>query len=171
MRPHGVVVLAPVVDYDLRFNTVFKPLHGQAFIPVLAVEAFRCAVLPWFAWADQCAFHALLRNPFQQRRTDELRAIVAAQVARCAAYVDQLGQDIDHSCRTNRTCDFDRERFPCEFVDDRQTFQLLPVRAGVGHKVVTPHRVCHHRCMWPRPAGGNSPSRTLLWHLQPMVSP
>ena len=79
MWSDGVVVLAPVLDHDLRFNPVSKPLHGPAFIPELAVRALRCFVLPWFAWVDQCAFHALLCNPFQQRRTDELRAIVHAE--------------------------------------------------------------------------------------------
>ena len=53
MRPDFVVVLPPVLNDYSRFKAVPEPLHRQAFITELAVEALSHPVLPWFAGLDQ----------------------------------------------------------------------------------------------------------------------
>ena len=52
MRPHLVVVHAPVLDDDLRLDPIAKPFCRQSFVPELAVEAFVRAVLPRLARVD-----------------------------------------------------------------------------------------------------------------------
>ena len=78
MGPHGIVVLAPVLDHDLRFNPVPEPFHGQTFIAELAVEAFRRAVLPWIARIDQSAFDPLVFDPFQNPANVTMTSQLAA---------------------------------------------------------------------------------------------
>jgi hypothetical protein len=50
---------APILDDDLGLGTISEPLHCQAFITELAIEAFIGAVLPWLAWVDQCTVDTL----------------------------------------------------------------------------------------------------------------
>lgn len=56
--PSGLIPL-------LCFNTASEPFHVKTFVPELAIEAFHRPVLPGLARVDQCAFHALLRNPLE----------------------------------------------------------------------------------------------------------
>jgi hypothetical protein len=47
MGPHFVVLPAPVVNHDFRFDPVAEPLHRETLIAELAVKAFVGSVLPW----------------------------------------------------------------------------------------------------------------------------
>jgi hypothetical protein len=54
MGPNFIVVTPPVLNDDLGFQPVAEPLHGQAFIPELAVETFIGTVLiPNEIWAKE----------------------------------------------------------------------------------------------------------------------
>ena len=79
MGPNFVVMPAPVIDHNLRFDPISEPFHGQTLVAELAVKAFVCPVLPWLTWIDQRRFDFLRHDPLEQGRTDELGAIVNAQ--------------------------------------------------------------------------------------------
>ena len=67
MRPDLVVVPTPVLDHDLRIDTITKPLHRQALVAELAVEGFVGAVLPRLARVDQRRLDLLVSEPAQNR--------------------------------------------------------------------------------------------------------
>src|SRR5665213_3662447 len=95
MRSYVIVVDTPVFDHHLGFDPVPEPLHGQTFVAEFAVEAFVGPVLPRLSWIDQRSLDTFFAGPFEQRRTDEFRAIIGPQVARRAVYADELAENLD----------------------------------------------------------------------------
>jgi hypothetical protein len=89
MRPHLVVVAPPGLDRHPCLGARAEPLQAQTLVPELAVEALVGAVLPGLAWVDVGGADARLGEPAQDRRADELRSVVRAQVCRRPALADQ----------------------------------------------------------------------------------
>lgn len=135
MRPHLVVMLPPVFDDDLGFQTVPEPLHRQAFIPELPIEAFRRAVLPRLAGINQRAFYPSFRHPLQERSADKLRTIVATQVTRRTAHADEPGQYVDDPPGADRSCHVDGECFPRVLIHYSQALDLLSIGASIEDEV------------------------------------
>jgi hypothetical protein len=52
MRPDLVVVPAPLLDADFRFDAIPKPLQAEVLVSKLAVERFVGRILPWLTWVD-----------------------------------------------------------------------------------------------------------------------
>ncbi len=100
MRSDVIVVDTPVFDHHLGFDPVPEPLHGQAFVAELAVEAFVRAVLPRLAGIDQRRLDTFFAGPFEQRRTDEFRAIVNAEWL-SAIRGDELAENLDDALGTD----------------------------------------------------------------------
>jgi hypothetical protein len=65
MRANSVVMPPPRLDDRRCFNPISEPLQVQTFIAEFSVEAFVCAILPWFAWRNVRRFNACLREPTQ----------------------------------------------------------------------------------------------------------
>jgi hypothetical protein len=107
MRSHGVEVLAPRLDHDLRLATRAEPLEGQALIAQLPVERLVGAVLPGLARIDQGGLDLSLGEPLQDSVADELRATVGAQVHRRVVDADQSCQDFDDAPRADAAGDVD----------------------------------------------------------------
>ena len=62
MRPHGIVVLAPLFDQCLRLFQRAENFTIEQLISELAIEAFIVPVLPWASWFDEERLHA---DPFK----------------------------------------------------------------------------------------------------------
>ncbi len=71
-----VVVPSPAFDLDLGFRPIPKPLERQAFVPELPVERFVGAILPRLARIDEVGVNPRGRQPAEDRRGNELGAIV-----------------------------------------------------------------------------------------------
>ena len=99
-------------------------------------------------------------EPLQDRVAHELRTVVRAQEGRRAVRADQARQHVDHSARADAAGHVDRQALVGEFVDHRQTLELLAVGAGIEHEVVGPDVIGGPRRQRARPTGGNAPART-----------
>ena len=146
-----VVVPTPGFDHDTRFLAAAEPFERQALVAELAVEALIVAVLPRFARIDVRGVDARVGEPGEDRVADELRSVVRAQEARCAALGDEPGQNLDDAARANGSGHVDRQALASELVDDGEALDLLTARAGVEHEVIGPDVVgteCRQR---PRP--------------------
>ncbi len=53
MGPDSIVHLPPFFNCDLRIDPILEPLHSEAFVSELSIEAFVRAVLPRFPWVDR----------------------------------------------------------------------------------------------------------------------
>ena len=67
MRPHLVVIPAPILDHDLGFEAITEPLHRQAFVAEFTVEALVRAALPQLAGIDQYSLKPLFLNPLPMK--------------------------------------------------------------------------------------------------------
>ena len=90
VRPDFVVMTAPLLDADLRVEPMTKPVQRQEFVAEFAVERLVRAVLPRLPWIDERGVDAGVGQPAQDRRSDELRFIVGAQIARRAVDAPEL---------------------------------------------------------------------------------
>src|SRR6476661_2973133 len=138
MRPDFIVMAAPGFDDHLRFTSAAEPLEAQALVTEAAVEALVHAVLPRLTRIDQRRFDTRLLQPFEDRFAHEFGAIIRAQVAWRTAFADQPRQHLDHALRTDAAGDVDGQALARELVDDRQTFEALPVGTGIEYEVVGP---------------------------------
>ena len=82
MRTNLVVVKTPGFDDGLGFGSGAEPLHAQALVAELAVEALADAILPGLAGVDQRGLDALVGDPFQQGTGYELRPVAHCERAR-----------------------------------------------------------------------------------------
>ena len=89
-----VVVAAPGFHDGLGLGAREEPLHAQALVAELAVEALADAILPRLARVDQRGLDALVDDPLRQRAGDELGAVVGAQVARRTTFADEPRQHL-----------------------------------------------------------------------------
>jgi hypothetical protein len=89
VRPHRIVVAAPALDQDLGLPERVEDLDAEQLVPELAIEAFHVAVLPKAALLDVSRLGANGGDPVLDRRGNELRTLVRADVLmRSAARTD-----------------------------------------------------------------------------------
>ena len=100
MRSHLVVVPTPAFDQNPSLGPGAEPLHVQAFVAELAIEALADAILPRLARIDQRRSDLLLADPLHQRLRDELRAVVRPQKPGRTALAHQPRQHLDHTRRS-----------------------------------------------------------------------
>jgi hypothetical protein len=76
-----VVVLPPPFDLDAGLRAIPKPLDRQTLVPELAVEGFVGAILPGLARIDEGCVDVRGLEPLENRRRDELGAVVRPEIA------------------------------------------------------------------------------------------
>ena len=91
-----------------------------------AEERFGIAILPRAARLDVQHLQAGLLAVTTDRRGDELRPIVAANVLRHATREEQVRQNIEHAIRRDAAIHFQRQALARVFVGDRKPLQRLP---------------------------------------------
>ena len=129
----------------------------QTFIPQAAIEAFVDPVLPRLARLDVGRLDLLLGQPLLDRRGNELRAVVASQIAGTTMPQEQTLQNFDHLGRRDRIIHVRFQAFPCELVHYCQNPQLAPIAAegkrgqalDVGGKGVLTSSFLATKPSWP----------------------
>ena len=142
MWPYFVVVATPHLDDRSRLDAIAKPLRLEALRAKRAVEALVHSVLPWLARLDEGRVDALVVRPAQKRFRDELRPVVAADIARSAALADEAREHVDDAPRANAAGHVDREALARPLVDDREALDLSAVRARVEGKSIAQTSFC-----------------------------
>jgi hypothetical protein len=96
--------MAPVGVENLGFQDAVEDLSGEQLVSGPAVEAFDVGVLPRGSGVDEARLGATLPTPVLDRRSDELRAVVAADVlwyAYFGAIRSVVSVESDHPFRWN----------------------------------------------------------------------
>ena len=96
-----VVMAHPLLNHNLGFEPVAKPLDRQTLVAKLPVEALCCAVLPRLSRIDQGRLNLILRRPLQQSRGHELGAgmRLVDLGAALAGELDAVGRDGERGAR------------------------------------------------------------------------
>ena len=95
-----VVVVPPAFDLDLGFGAIAKPFERQAFVSELPVEGFVGAILPGLARIDEGRVDVRGLEPPEDRRRDELGAVVGPEIAWGAVKADQLREHFNDAPRS-----------------------------------------------------------------------
>jgi hypothetical protein len=82
-----------------------------------------------------------MAQPLPQGISDELRAIIAANVLRYSSHREQFGKRIDDIFTGDPTADLQGQALPRVLIDDRQPFQRTAARRAIEHEVQSPHVV------------------------------
>ena len=85
----------PVLDDDLSFCPIAKPLEAKTFVGERAIEFLVRTTFLAFSLIDQFGVDVRLHEQFQYCLRYELRAIVRAQILRCAVLADRSRQYLD----------------------------------------------------------------------------
>jgi len=131
VRTYIVEVPSPVLNDDLGFAAVAKPLDVETFIAKFAIERLIGAILPGLAGIDEGRIDAIVQQPFENGVAYELWAVVRPQDGGCAMHANQSCQYLDDSRRANATGNVDRQALMSKFVNHRQAFELLPGGTGI----------------------------------------
>src|ERR1700685_2551013 len=105
------------------------------------MEAFDPAVLPRTARFDIDRLDAMLPEPVLHDVGDELTAIVATQVVRCAVVPHRLLHHFEHVFAGELAGRADGQALPGVLVDQGQHFERPSVVGPVMDEVPTPHLV------------------------------
>src|SRR5829696_8859329 len=110
----------------------------ETIAPKRPIEALDEGILLGAARRDVERVALTVMQPLLERIGDELWAIIAAEVGRCASKQNQPFQDLNDLTRRNGAGDMDRQTLAGVLVEDRQHPQL-PAAFGAGfEKVVRP---------------------------------
>ena len=93
MRPALIILDSPLFDNDAGFQQRAKDFPIQTFIAQLVMEALDEGLLPRRPWLDVDGFDVVIGHPISDRVSDELRAVVAAQMFGQSVAVDRC---LDH---------------------------------------------------------------------------
>src|SRR5580704_6747266 len=93
MRPALIILDSPGFDNDSGFQQRAKDFPVQTFIAQLVMEALDEGLLPRCSWLDVDGFYVIIGHPIADGVSDELRAVVAAQM-------------LGHSVALNRRFDY-----------------------------------------------------------------
>jgi len=171
----AMIVLHPIPrPIGPRLGQIGKLLPRQKLVPQPAVERLGVAVLPRAARLDIQRLHLGIGQPAANRRSDELRPVVAADVFRHPASHGQLRQYVDHILRCHPTSHLQSQAFPGVLVHHRQPLQRPTVAGPVVDEIPRPHMVLVLRST-PSATVGTVPQMPLfsllLRHFQPLLTP
>ena len=138
MRSFGVVVFPPLFDQDLSLAQAVEDLTVQKLVAEPGVEAFAVSVLPGAARLDVGGLGANGFNPVLNRLSNELWAVVRADIGRHTAQDEQVAQGVDHIARVQLALYPDCQTFPAVFVEDVQSAEHLPIVGSMMHEVIRP---------------------------------
>ena len=138
---HGVEATPPRLDLHLGLSQAEEGLIVQKFIPKLGVEALAVAVLPGAVRLDIGGLRADGGDPFTQRRGNELRSVVGANIGWRPAQDHQVRQGLQHIGGVEPALDPDRQSPPRELVDHAEHAELPAVLGAVLDEVVGPDMV------------------------------
>jgi len=97
VRSNLVVELPPVFDCNLRIDSILEPLHPEALVSELPVEALVRSVLPGLPGVDRRGLDPGLQEPLQHGARDELRSVVRSKMRGRAPHADELRKRLDHA--------------------------------------------------------------------------
>jgi hypothetical protein len=135
---NGVIVTPPCLDQHPCLGEAVEDLAVEQLVAKRTVEALVIAVLPWRARCDVQRLHADPAEPFLNRGSDELAAIVRPDMRWRTPRDEQLGKRRQHVFVFQLTCDGQRQALPAGLVDDREDPELAPVVRSRFDTVVRP---------------------------------
>src|SRR5436190_20525406 len=135
MWPLLVVLLEPHFGLFTYLVQSLKHEHVEHRLAVAAIESFNKAILHRFARFDELERYAMLRGPFSQGQSDELRTVVCSELEGIAADSGYPFKLAYHSLGRQAEVHRDGQRFAIEVVDDVKGAKATSVPQRIAHEV------------------------------------
>ena len=170
----AVIVLAPLFDDDFGLLECVEDFAVKQLVPEAGVEALAVAVLPRRTWGNVGSLGSHSADPVPNLFCDELWAVVGTDESWRPPQDEEVGQGIHHVDRVQLPVNTDRQRLPCELIDDIQRAVDPPVIRPVMDEVIGPDMI---GALWPEADAGPiiQPQPALLWlllrYFKPLTPP
>ena len=115
-----------------------QPVHVEALVAEVAVEALDMGVVDRLAGADEVEFHARAAGPSVDGLADELGAVVANNSRGLATMCSQQVELSGNSSAADGGRDDGRECLAGELVDDVENTEAAAIDGGIGDEVHRP---------------------------------
>jgi len=166
-----IILLSPIFDDHARFRQTVKSFRIKTFAPKGPIQAFVAPVLPGFPWCDATRHDALALKKLEQGPSDELRAVVAANILWAPIARDQPGKDLDDALMREGAGHFNGQAPARVLILYGQATKRLAVRGHIVHKIPAPHGVFRPGRRLQRQPGLDFLPCLPLWHLQAALPP
>src|SRR6516225_8325727 len=120
MWPHLVILSSPILNDHACFGQGREEFAIQTLVAKLIVKALDISLFPGRTRLDVQALNLSRAHPFPDRLSDELRAIVTADMFRLTVAFDRTIQDPDGIQRSNGSAHLDRQTLLSVFIDKSQ---------------------------------------------------
>lgn len=120
MRPHRVVIEAPLLDEQSGFFETCEPLLVQTLFPKATIEAFDVPVLRGLTRVDEVQLHSIVLGPDVQFLASKLRSIVDLKQFGFTKPLSELLQHPHDALATQAGVNLNCQAAPGEDVDDIQ---------------------------------------------------
>jgi hypothetical protein len=153
---------------------IHELLHIQQLVSQAAEKRFRKSILPRRARLDVKHLQASRRRMLADRRGNELRTVVAANVFRHAASQKQVRQNIQHTIGRDPAIHLQRQALARVLVRDREPLQRLACHGAVVDEVPRPNVVLVLRATTDTTVAAVTQTTLftrLLRHFQPFATP
>ena len=148
MRPHRIIVLAPLFDeYSGLFQRA-ENLRVEQLVSELAVKAFIVSILPWASRFGEEHLHADPLKPFAQGRRDKLWAILGSDVFRHAMLQHRISKGVQDVTGAQFTLHFDGQAFAGVLIDECQQAERGAIMRSILDEVISPDMV---PMLWSQP--------------------
>lgn len=143
-----VVLIAPLLDDDLRFLQAEEDLLVQTLVTKLAVERLTVAVLPWTARLDVERSGTEPGQPATDHLSGHLRSVVRTNVLRNAADEHNVGQCFNDAKTVDATGNPDGQAFAGILIDQGHEPDAATIMGLGFDKVIAPDVIA---MPWPEP--------------------
>lgn len=130
-----------LLEQHPRLEQARKQLPVQQLIAQPRVEALSVPVLPGTSRGDVQHGDSPIVEPTPNRRRDELRAVVRAEVGRSSLLHHQPLEHLDHLAGAKRAAHLQRQCSARELVEHDPDLQRPPIHGLVTQEVVAPHMI------------------------------
>jgi hypothetical protein len=139
MRPALIILDSPLFDNDAGFQQRAKDFPIQTFIAQLVMEALDEGLLPRRPWLDVDGFDVVIGHPISDSVSDELRAVVAAQMFGQSVAVDRCLDHGDGIDGPDGPGDMGCQRLLGVLVDEGQDSKRRTHLGLIVHDIPAPH--------------------------------
>src|SRR5260370_7821602 len=139
MRPALIILHSPGVDNDSGFQQRAKDFPVQTFIAQLVMEALDEWLLARCPWLDVEDFDVVIGHPISDSVSDELRAVVAAQMFGYSVAFDRCLDHGDGIDGPDGPGDMSCQSLLGVLVDEGQDSKRRSDLGLIVHDIPTPH--------------------------------
>src|SRR5215469_18907584 len=169
---HLVILSSPALNDHACSGQGRKEFAIETLVAKLIVKALYISLLPGRARLDVQALNLSCAHPLLDRLSDELRAVVAADVFGLTVAFDRPIQDPDGIQRSNGSAHFYHQTLLGVFIDESQDTQRASRLGLIVNDVPTPDLIGSLSSVASCRRDSNPSGRSLLLaHLQAFLTP